>query len=69
MKHSLQISVSKKPKYGGIISCRNISVRERILRLLLGSPTKLTILVPGDSVEQLSINEVPGGEKFETVRS
>ena len=69
MKHNLQISVSKKPKYGGSVSCRSISVRERVLRFLLGSPTKLTILVPGDSVEQLSINEVPGGEKFETVRS
>lgn len=62
MKHNLKISVSKKPKYGGIVSCRTISVRERILRLLLGSPTKLTIVVPGDSVQSLSINEVSGGE-------
>lgn len=62
MKHNLKISVSKKPKYDGIVSCRNVSVRERILRFLLGSPIKLTILVPGDSVEALSINEVAGGE-------
>lgn len=62
MKHNLKISVSKKPRYDGIVSCRNVSVRERILRFLLGSPTKLTILVPGDSVETLSINEVAGGE-------
>lgn len=62
MKHNLKISVSKKPKYDGIVSCRNVSVREQILRFLLGSPTKLTILVPGDSVETLSINEVAGGE-------
>lgn len=62
MKHNLKIRVSKKPRYDGIVSCRNVSVRERILRFLLGSPTKLTILVPGDSVETLSINEVAGGE-------
>ncbi len=62
MKHNLKISVSKKPKHGGIVSCRSISVRERILRFLLGNPTKLTIVVPGDSVQSLSINEVPGGE-------
>lgn len=62
MKHNLKISVSKKPRYDGIVSCRNVSVREQILRFLLGSPTKLTILVPGDSVETLSINEVAGGE-------
>lgn len=48
MKHNLRISVSKKPKYGGIVSCRSISVRERLLRFMLGSPTKLTIVVPGD---------------------
>ncbi len=67
MKHNLQISVSKKPKYGGIVSCRSISVRERVLRFLLGSPTRITILVPGDSVEQLSINEMAGGENNEAI--
>lgn len=64
MEHNLEIGVSKKPKYGGIVSCRTVSVRERILRFLLGSPTKLTIVVPGDSVSSLSINEVAGGENI-----
>lgn len=64
MEHNLKIGVSKKTKYGGIVSCRTISVRERILRFLLGSPTKLTIVVPGDSVSSLSINEVAGGENI-----
>ncbi len=64
MEHNLKIGVSKKPKYGGIVSCRTISVRERILRFLLGSQTKLTIVVPGDSVSSLSINEVAGGENI-----
>lgn len=64
MEHNLKIGVSKKPKYGGIVSCRTISVREQILRFLLGSPTKLTIVVPGDSVSSLSINEVAGGENI-----
>lgn len=64
MEHNLKIGVSKKPKYGGIVSCRTVSVRERILRFLLGSPTKLTIVVPGDSVSSLLINEVAGGENI-----
>lgn len=64
MKHNLRISVSKKPKYGGIVSCRTISVRERILRFLFGNPMRLTIVVPGDSVQSLSINEVAGGENI-----
>ena len=62
MKHNLRISVSKKPKYGGIVSGRTVSVRERILRFLFGIPMRLTIVVPGDSVQSLSINEVAGGE-------
>ena len=62
MKHKLQISVSKKPKNGGIVSYRRVSVRERLLRLLLGNPIKLTIVVPGDTVDSLSIKEVGGGQ-------
>ena len=60
MKHNLQISVSKRPKNGGIVSYRHILVRERLLRLLLGRPIKLTVLVPGDSVNSVSITEVGG---------
>lgn len=58
MKHSLTISVSKKPVNGGVASCRSVSVREKLLRFLLGAPQKLTVIVPGDSVEELSIREV-----------
>ena len=39
MKHTLQISVSKKPKNGGIVACRKVSVRERFLRFLFGDKT------------------------------
>lgn len=58
MKHELQISVSKKPKNGGIVSYRNVSIREKFLRFLLGDKTKLTVIVPGDSVEELAIKEI-----------
>ena len=61
MKHSLQISVSKKPISGGIVSYRNITIREKFLRFFLGKKQKLTILVPGDTVETLSINEIQEG--------
>lgn len=66
MKHNLKISVSKKPVNGGIASIRNISVRERFLGFLLGSKQKITIIVPGDTVRELAINEVAeGGETYE----
>ena len=55
MKQNLKISVSKEPKADGILSCRTVSVRERILRFFLGGKQKITILVPGDSVEKVAI--------------
>ena len=61
MKHNLKISVSKQPQSGGIISCRNVTIRERFLRFLFGEKQKLTILVPGDTVQELAICEAREG--------
>jgi hypothetical protein len=61
MKHTLQIRVSPEPVNDGIISCRRISVREHFLRFLMGKKQRLTIIVPGRTVEELSIREVTGG--------
>ena len=35
-----------------------LPLREKLLRFLLGSPVKLTVLVPGDSVDAVEISEV-----------
>lgn len=68
VKHKMQIIVSKKPKNGGIAAVRHVSVRERFLRFLFGDKTKLTVIVPGDSVEELAIREVSeGGAQSETI--
>jgi len=64
VKHMLKISVSKEPRDGGIVGCRNVTVRERLLRLLLGEQRRLTVIIPGNSVKELSIVE-EGGEKLE----
>lgn len=61
MKHTLQIRVSKEPVNSGAVSIRNVSVRERLMRFLFGDKVKLTVIVPGNSVEELSIHEVAGG--------
>lgn len=63
MKHNLKISVSKHPQTGGIVTCRNVNIRERFLRFLLGDMQKLTILVPGDTVQELAICETKEGGK------
>ena len=31
MRHNLKISVSKEPQSGGIVQCRNVSLREKLL--------------------------------------
>lgn len=61
MKHKLKISVSKQPQTGGIVTCRNLTVRERLLRFLLGDKRRVTVLIPGDSVGEIVICETKEG--------
>lgn len=61
MKHKLKISVSKQPQAGGIVSCRNVTLREKLLTYLLGKQEKVMVLIPGNTVESLSITEIPEG--------
>lgn len=58
MRHTLRIKVSKQRANGGVLACRQVTVREKLLRFLLGSPVKLTVLVPGDTVDEVAIREV-----------
>lgn len=61
MKHKLKISVSKQPQTGGIVACRNLTVRERLLRFLFGDKRRVTVLIPGDSVGEIAICETKEG--------
>lgn len=67
MKHALNITVSKERKTNGIMACRQLTVRERLLRFLLGNPAKLTVIVPGDSVDEVSIFEKKEADVCEVV--
>lgn len=60
MKHTIRISVSREPPDGGIVGCRQVTMRERLMRLLLGNQRRLMVLVPGDSVTEMSIIEKGG---------
>lgn len=61
MKHKLKINVSDKPGSEGVITCKNISIRERLLHFLFGEKRKVTILVPGSSVDEVTIYEAEKG--------
>ena len=54
---TLKIKVSKQKVNGGTLTCRRVTVREKLLRFLFGTPIKLTVLVPGDTVSEVTINE------------
>jgi hypothetical protein len=62
MRHKLKIKVSKERSNGGVLACRQVTVREKLLRFLLGNPVRLTVLVPGDSVDEVAIKEVADGD-------
>ena len=59
MRHNLNIRVSDKPKNGGVVACRTVSIREKLFTLLLGPKQK--VMVVGNSVESIAITEVPMG--------
>jgi hypothetical protein len=61
MKHNLKISVSKEPQTGGLVQCRNMTLREKLLTRLLGPERKVMLLIPGNSISTLSITEVTEG--------
>ena len=61
MKHSLKIRVSKDLQDNGVVACRSITLREKILTKLLGAKNKVLVLVPGDSVESIAITEIEEG--------
>jgi hypothetical protein len=69
MKHHLRIDVSKKPVNRGIVSVRSVTLRERLMRFLLGDKIKLTVIVPGNSVKGICIREIPevGGNFDEAI--
>ena len=66
MKHALVFKVAKTVPNAGIIAIRQKTIRERILKKFLGDPIKLTVLVPGDNVDEIEIRDIrKGGERNE----
>lgn len=57
-RHSLKLHIARRIPYDpGIVTTKNVRLRERLMRLLLGTPRKVMILVLGDSVKQIDITE------------
>lgn len=54
-KHRLKVTLTDQPQSDAAVSARRISVRERILRKLLGNSRQPTVLVPGEQVRSVEI--------------
>ena len=61
MNHKLKISVSKEPPKDGIVSCKKLSIKKKLFKKLFGETQKVTIIIPGDSVHDVTIREVEKG--------
>ena len=44
-----------------VVTGGTLSLRERLLRWLLGAPVKLLVITPGDTVETVEIHEIENG--------
>lgn len=58
MANKISISVAEHPHQDGVVSMRQITIRERLLRFLFGNPHHLMVIAPGKDIQQLQINEV-----------
>lgn len=63
VQHQLTISVTDKPRSKEVASFKQLTVRERILRYLLGSNNQIMVIAPGQSVKQIRIKEVENHEQ------
>ncbi len=58
MANKISISIDKHLQQDGVVSMRQITIHERLLRLLFGKPHHLMVITPGKDVQQLQISEV-----------
>lgn len=57
-QHRLKLHIAKQiPNDPGIVATKTVPIRERLLRLLLGKRSQVTLVVPGNSVRQIDITE------------
>lgn len=63
MKQKLEIKVSKDLSGKSILSYKKVSIGKRLFKKLFGRDQKVVILIPGETVEGITISERDeGGE-------
>ncbi|MGI6786480.1 MAG: hypothetical protein ACOX5I_07735 [Gleimia sp.] len=54
MRHQLNLDLAAREK---VVGLRRVTLRERLARLILGEPKKFTVVIAGDSVDQVTITQ------------
>ena len=62
MRHDLEVSVIK-PAGSDVVRCRKVSIREKLMQFLFGEMRRMWIIIPCETIDSLSIHEVPEGGK------
>jgi hypothetical protein len=55
MGHHLHCDLAAPVNREKVVGLRKVRLRERLARLILGETTTVTVIVPGDSVDQVTI--------------
>ena len=61
MEHDLKIRVSKRPPSDGIVACRRVTLREKLLTRLLGPLRNMTVMLFDESVDSITGTELSMG--------
>lgn len=57
MRHQLHLDLAAPTIRESVVGLRKITLRERLARLVLGNPGTFTVIVPGESVDQVTITQ------------
>lgn len=61
MKHKLNISVVNESSKGGIVTCKKKMMKKGLFKRLFGiDSNNVTMIIPEDSVKDVTIQEVAG---------
>ncbi len=53
--NKMTISISKQPKRKAALNAKQLSIRERFMRMLFGPVRQVMVLVPGDQIGEIAI--------------
>lgn len=56
MGHHLHCDLAGTANRQKVVGLRKVALRERLVRLILGETTTVTVIVPGDNVDRITVS-------------